>query len=216
MHTLNKTTLFFAVSLSALAGYVDAIGFLELGRIFVSFMSGNTTQMAVELARNNWERALLLSQIICCFVTGAALGTTLGHFVSPEKRIFTILSGVVVLLILAAISYRLGMQVTSILLVAVAMGIENTIFERAGEITVGVTYISGTLVKLGQRIAQRLLGSNKDALAPYFLLWLGLIMGGIAGALAYNTIGASSGLWLGATWSALLAIVAKLKNMAPI
>ena len=31
--------------MSTLAGYVDAIGFLHLGGLFVSFMSGNSTRM---------------------------------------------------------------------------------------------------------------------------------------------------------------------------
>ena len=41
---------FLAACLAALAGYVDAIGFLKLGGLFVSFMSGNSTRLAVGLA----------------------------------------------------------------------------------------------------------------------------------------------------------------------
>jgi len=39
-----------AVLLTAVAGWVDAVGYLELGRLFVSFMSGNSTLLAIGLA----------------------------------------------------------------------------------------------------------------------------------------------------------------------
>jgi uncharacterized membrane protein YoaK (UPF0700 family) len=35
-----------ACALSALASYVDGIGFLHLGGLFASFMSGNSTRMS--------------------------------------------------------------------------------------------------------------------------------------------------------------------------
>src|ERR1700692_803351 len=46
-----------ACALSALAGYVDAIGFLHLGGLFVAFMSGNSTRMGVSLGEGPWSRA---------------------------------------------------------------------------------------------------------------------------------------------------------------
>lgn len=49
MIRLNKTLRLFAASLSFLAGFVDALGFIHLGGYFVSFMSGNSTRMAVSL-----------------------------------------------------------------------------------------------------------------------------------------------------------------------
>src|SRR5882757_10886260 len=46
-----------ACALSALAGYVDGIGFIHLGGQFVSFMSGNSTRMGVSLADGHWHDA---------------------------------------------------------------------------------------------------------------------------------------------------------------
>ncbi|RSY01673.1 DUF1275 domain-containing protein, partial [Sphingomonas koreensis] len=39
----------FAVALAAMAGFVDAVGFLSADGYFVSFMSGNTTRLGVDL-----------------------------------------------------------------------------------------------------------------------------------------------------------------------
>ena len=46
----SRANILLACALSALAGYVDGIGFLHLGGLFVSFMSGNSTRMGVSLA----------------------------------------------------------------------------------------------------------------------------------------------------------------------
>jgi uncharacterized membrane protein YoaK (UPF0700 family) len=60
MHTLNRHVFFLAFCLSALAGCVDAIGFLELGGHFVSFMSGNSTRLSVSLAGGDHQAALYM------------------------------------------------------------------------------------------------------------------------------------------------------------
>jgi uncharacterized membrane protein YoaK (UPF0700 family) len=41
----------------ALAGYADGIGYLYLGSLFVSFMSGNSTRMGVSLAEGHFQAA---------------------------------------------------------------------------------------------------------------------------------------------------------------
>src|SRR4051812_27844675 len=64
-----------AVVLVGIAGWVDAVGYLQLGHQFISFMSGNTTQMAVGLGHGDWSGAGTLAAIIALFVAGVFLGT---------------------------------------------------------------------------------------------------------------------------------------------
>ena len=54
----SRRNIALACALSALAGYVDGIGFLHLGGLFVSFMSGNSTRMGVSLAEGHWLGAI--------------------------------------------------------------------------------------------------------------------------------------------------------------
>ena len=60
--------------LAGLAGYVDSLGFLHLGGVFVSFMSGNTTRLAVNLAEGRWLAAGAVAGVLLLFVLGAMLG----------------------------------------------------------------------------------------------------------------------------------------------
>ena len=68
--------------LAALAGMVDAIGYLRLGHLFVSFMSGNSTQLAVAVGRGDLTEACIITELIAPFVLGAAAGRCLPA--SPE------------------------------------------------------------------------------------------------------------------------------------
>ena len=49
--------LLVAGLLATLAGAVDAIGYIMLGQLFVAFMSGNSTVLAVSLVDRNWAEA---------------------------------------------------------------------------------------------------------------------------------------------------------------
>src|SRR6266566_240509 len=71
----SRRNITLACALSALAGYVDGIGFLHLGGLFVSFMSGNSTRMGVSLAEGHWLGAIEALGLVALFVVGAAAGS---------------------------------------------------------------------------------------------------------------------------------------------
>ena len=74
----SRRNLVLACTLSGLAGYVDGIGFLHLGGLFVSFMSGNSTRLGVMAAEMDWPKALQALQLIAVFVVGAGTGSLIG------------------------------------------------------------------------------------------------------------------------------------------
>ena len=190
-----------ACALSALAGYVDGIGFLQLGGLFVSFMSGNSTRMGVSLAAGQWRPALEALGLIALFVMGAAAGSliVLGRGVHRQP---VVLLAEAVLLALAASSYAMGLPNIAVAAIVMAMGLENAVFQIDGGAGLGLTYVTGALVKVGQLVAAAFSGGPRFAWVPNCLLWAAMVVGAVAGGLAYHWIN------LGAIWFAAAAALA--------
>ncbi|WP_425997981.1 YoaK family protein [Caulobacter sp. DWR1-3-2b1] len=188
-----------AICLASLAGYIDALGFMELGGFFVSFMSGNSTRLAVGMTAD-LANAALAASLILTFLLGVIAGSLVARFAKHHRRA-AVMSFVAALLFTAASLNAVGFQHAAIVAMGLAMGAENTVFERDGEVSIGLTYMTGALVKLGQRLAIALTGGSKTAWGPYFLLWSGLVGGAVLGSSAYAHLG------LKALWPAAIASV---------
>ena len=209
MTRYDKRVQALAVGLSALAGYVDALGFIQLGGFFVSFMSGNSTRLGVGLI-NRAHNAAIASGLIGLFVIGVIVGSLVGRRAGSHRRaVVLILVGTT--LAIAAVLNATGAASAAIVLMVIAMGAENAVFERDGEVHIGLTYMTGTLVKFGQRLADALTGGARFAWGPYLFLWLGLVGGAVVGAATYPHLGLG-GLWFAAGLALLLAIAAMLIN----
>ncbi|RLP24408.1 DUF1275 domain-containing protein [Mesorhizobium sp. YM1C-6-2] len=178
-----------AVALSLLAGFVDALGFMHLGGYFVSFMSGNSTQMAAVLP-DGLAGAILPLALVVLFVLGVMVGTL------AEQRLSASLGLLVLAALLGVATALAAMRLddAAIMVTPFVMGAMNTVL-RSGQGAMAVTYMTGNLVKLGQTIVAAVQGGPRWAWLPYLLLWLGLLVGALCGALAYGEIGLVA-LWL--------------------
>src|ERR1700739_1423500 len=87
--------LVLAGLLATLAGMVDVIGYLHLNGLFVSYMSGNRTQLAAALGQGNLAAAGTLAKLVALFVVGAAAGQMLAG-VPGEWRMSWVLARVTV------------------------------------------------------------------------------------------------------------------------
>ena len=196
-----------ACALSALAGYVDAIGFLHLGGLFVSFMSGNSTRLGVSVADGQWETAAGAFGLIVLFVIGAAGGSLLVLGRGLHRQPWLLFTEAL-LLAIAALAYAFRQPTVAIGAIVLAMGLENAVFQIHGGAGLGLTYVTGALVKVGQLLADALMGGPRLGFLPNLLLWAALVFGSLCGALAYHWMNLGA-IWFAAAFAlALGAIVA--------
>ncbi|BCW90563.1 hypothetical protein sos41_37350 [Alphaproteobacteria bacterium SO-S41] len=204
MNRFDRRTRLIAVALAGVAGFVDAVAFIQLGGFFVSFMSGNSTRLGVALSDLSLNAAIA-GGLIAAFVAGAAIGSLTGHAAGARRRTIVLLL-VGALLTVAIVAYGQGFVAVSAAAMALAMGAENAVFEEDGEIRIGLTYTTGSLVKLGQKLAVALRGGAQWDWVPYLMHWLGLVAGAVAGALAFAALGMNA-LWLAVGAVSLAALV---------
>ncbi|WEK45517.1 MAG: DUF1275 family protein [Candidatus Andeanibacterium colombiense] len=172
-----------AIGLAGLAGFVDGVGFLTAGGYFVSFMSGNTTRLAVDLATEPAKAllpALLIFGFACGVFGGAVVALKSGAW--QARNVLALVSALLIAGAMAQIADRIPLALAALVL---AMGALNNCFQREGESSFGLTYMTGALVRFGQGLAYRLCGRKAAGFADLLLLWGALGGGAVLGALTY-------------------------------
>src|SRR5256885_7292986 len=132
-----------AMCLALIAGYVDAYGLSAFGT-YVSFMSGNTTQVGSMTGHGRLVAAVPPALAILFFVCGSCAGTFLTHSALRHSR--RLLFGVVAaLLAAAAVVSRIGTLEADagIATISFSMGIMNIILPRIGAESVSLTFMTG-------------------------------------------------------------------------
>jgi len=145
--------------------------------------------------------------LIVLFVIGAAAGSfiVLGRGVHRQPWI---LAAEAALLAIAGLCHAFGLPDAAVAAIVMAMGMENAVFQIHGGAGLGLTYVTGALVKVGQLIASALTGGEPFGWVPNLLLWAALVIGSVCGALAYHWINLAA-IWFAAGLAlALSAIVA--------
>ena len=191
-----------AAALAMIAGFIDAYGFITYG-VYVSFMSGNTTQTGYQTAEGAFGPASLSALAILFFVVGSFAGTLLVQAAGRLARravfglVAAALAEVVGLTYFGFLSVGFGIAIVS-----VAMGVMNSALSRVGAQSVSVTFITGTLSRVGANLALALRRAPlTDAEGPWdthlrraLLLarvWLGFLVGALLSGAATPRYGAS-------------------------
>ncbi len=152
------------------SGCLDALGFLELGRVFTANMTGNTVLLGMAIAQGDWL-AMLRSLIA---VVGFSLGTISGTLLvrrnyEQNKQSWTsqvtraLIVEACILLIFALVwalvlhaAQRDPVDDVLIALSALAMGQQSTTVLSLGIPGISTTYITGTITTLMVNLTRRL------------------------------------------------------------
>ena len=155
-----------AISLAAVAGFIDAHLFLHVTSVFVANMSGNMVRVGIEVGDGHWTPAVGSLAALIAFTSGVIAAIAhhdhqlrRGRRVRPDRLLIAEM-----LLTLALPLLVIGFDVdfsespgwihaTVIAIGAFAMGIQASALRRVGEVAVATTYGTGTIVRIGEKAA---------------------------------------------------------------
>jgi uncharacterized membrane protein YoaK (UPF0700 family) len=143
-----------AVALAMIAGSLDAYGMITY-RTYLSFMSGNTTQAGYQIGQGRFGPALYSVLLaIVFFVGGSFAGALLAH--SSVGRIRRLVFGMIAISLAVIIGFaQIGFSFHwgSIAVISFAMGAMNTALSRVEDKSVSLTFVTGTLSRVGIELA---------------------------------------------------------------
>lgn len=192
--------------LSSITGFIDALGFMYLGGFFLSFMSGNTTRLTAAAVEGVWDVAGKAAGVMALFLVGVMIGALISRiahiYLPPTRPREAVLLFVCLTASVASLWTVTGHEIAAVLSLSFTVGAMNSIFERNGEVSISLTYMTGTLVKMSQRFVGAFFGGSHREWLQYFLLWLSLAAGAVFGGVSYTTIG------LKAVWVVTAMVIA--------
>ncbi len=171
-----------ACLLAAIAGYADAVGLLK-NDAFAGLMTGNTILLGIEISKGKFVDALFHTGIIAAFLAGVIAARAL---IRLGLKIWLALSLVALLLVFCSFVAR---DVAAIVL-AFAMGLQNSAANRFGGFALNTVFITGNLQKLGEGLIAWAWpsrdGDAKEAegVAIFGAVWLTYAVGAVLGAVA--------------------------------
>lgn len=142
-----------ATALAIVAGYVDGYALRVFG-LFVSFMSGNTTIAGTEAGQGQFFTALAPALAIAGFVGGSFIGNWYAHSgLRYAQRLLWFMAAALIACFIVLNVHTFRNANLSLPMLSVAMGMMNPTVTSVGSEPVSLTFVTGTLNKVGDHLA---------------------------------------------------------------
>ncbi|QZI72779.1 YoaK family protein [Pseudomonas protegens] len=197
----GRVGLGLVACLSVLAGMTDAIGFMATGD-FVSFMSGNTTRMAVAISDGELGLVLRLALLVATFIAGNALGVVVSRLAGHRALPLLLSIGA---LLCASAAWPFEQHLPALLAAIIAMGMLNAAVEEVNGLPIGLTYVTGALSRFGRGLGRWMLGDRRNGWRVQLVPWSGMFAGAVLGALLEQHLGLKA-LYVSGLFAALLGL----------
>ena len=199
-----------ATLLTLVAGLADAVGYVAMGGVFAANMTGNTVLAGLSLGEGDFDLAAKRLAPLVTFFVGAMLARLL-------LRLFH--RPAVPLLVEAALLAVVGLlpigREPSLMLVALAMGLQASAITHFGGTSVSTVVVTSTLARIAEATLDRMWPTGRplpSVATPRLLAltWIGYLIGAIGGVLLVRAVH-----WPLLVPAALLAIAVAVGGIRP-
>ncbi|MGQ0551812.1 MAG: YoaK family protein [Planctomycetota bacterium] len=197
-----------AWALAFVAGIVNVIGLLGFERQAVTHLTGTTSLLAAALAALDGQAALHCAAIIGSFVAGTVLsGLLIQDSTLQLGRRYGVALLLESLLLCIAVPLFKRNSMFGIYSASCACGLQNAMVSTYSGAVVRTTHVSGMFTDLGIFLGHFLSGLPVDLrrLRLCFIVITGFLVGGVAGALAFQRLSYSA-LFIPAALTAITAL----------
>lgn len=204
-------TVWLALTLAWVAGFVDLFGYLLLVKIFTSHMSGNSVAMMADIVQSNWKEAIRHGSPIPAFILGVFITALLSGLAKRKRirrRLSMAISFEITLIAILALYQKPAMHMgpgqnipdrhfwIASAILAMAMGVQSAALRQVWGKPVHTAFITGMLTHFAENAAELLLTRDgksnklKDSHSPlaFMLLdggvWCAFVIGAACGGIA--------------------------------
>lgn len=196
--------------LAGLAGLLGAAAFTHSSGYFVTFMTGNTERAVLGFFREDERWLAVTALLLLLAFLGGVVSGSLGrrHVWANRPHGVTVLT-TASLLVATVLDYTVSggparpLSLLPILFVTFGVGALNTTFVKDGEVSVPLSYVTGTVVKLGQGIERHISGGEAADWLGYLLLYASFAVGAAVGGCISLVVSGSAMLVAATVMSAL-------------
>jgi uncharacterized membrane protein YoaK (UPF0700 family) len=200
-----------ALVLTAIAGFVDALAYLALYRIYVANMSGNTISVAIDMVTQQWRGAIHRFVPIAAFVIGLVAGDLVIEIArrAGMRRLITLslsIEAVCLIIFLVCGLHIVGagprpsvnygiLPAVLVALAAAAMGAQTVSIRAVAGLFIFTTHVTGTLTALGSQLVRAIVPGGKHSRLRLergfflFMLWVLYLIGAGLGAWGWMRYG---------------------------
>jgi uncharacterized membrane protein YoaK (UPF0700 family) len=172
-----------ACLLALVAGYADTVGLMRYDA-FAGLMTGNTILLGIDIANGRAASAAFHGGIVAIFLAGVITSRIL---LQLGLASWLALSVAATLLVVCSLLDRFS----AAMLLALAMGMQNSAANRFNGVALNTVFITGNLQKLGEGLAHwfwKIRGrppvGKSEGVAIFALVWITYAIGAGLGAFA--------------------------------